>query len=255
MHSARTLAEIAAHKVWLIYSRLLFDLWRRTGIRPRFLSSKGQDRWLAKSVFPTSYRGYFVEVGAGNGFTGSDTFVLEQVYGWSGLCIEANPLLFRTMVNVVQRRSVCINACIDETACKLAFALSGDKSGIIADDTDNSWAVRTRELRQLYSADHVAMLQAVTIAEVLERSGAPNVLDYVSLDVEGAEERIVRSFPFSRYRVLAMTVERPTAMIHSVLTAAGLTLVRQHFHDGFYLHSTVRSARREIKPVFRRKEF
>jgi hypothetical protein len=255
MYSTRTLVEIVTHKAWLIYSRVLFRLWRKFGLRPRFLSSKGQDRWVATSALLQG-PGYFLELGAGNGFTGSDTFVLEQDYGWTGLCIEANPLLFQTMVNVVRRRCICVNVCIDETSRSAAFALSGDTSGIIADDTDNSWAVRSRQLQHLLATGHVATLETRTIADVLEAYGAPEVIDYVSLDVEGAEERIVRSFPFSRYRVLALTVERPTLVIHSILRSAGLLLVRQYLHDGFYLHSSiVHASQTEIMPAFSRKGF
>ncbi len=35
--------------------------------------------------------GYFLEIGANDGFTLSNTIYLEEQFGWSGLLIEANP--------------------------------------------------------------------------------------------------------------------------------------------------------------------
>lgn len=256
MYSLRTLTEVVGHKLWLAYSSLLFSLWRRTGLRPHYLSSKGQDRWVSEVVFPRTHRGFFLEIGAGNGFIGSDTFVLEQDFGWSGICIEANPLLFETLKNTVQRRCTTVNTCIDESRRPVQFILSGDTSGIVADDTDNSFAMRREKIRRLNAKGHVRTLDAQPIAEILKVHGAPPIIDYFSLDVEGAEERIIKSFPFDAHRVLAMTVERPTNVLHDVLRAAGLVMVRQHMNDGFYLHQTLLSAGdREKAPVFRRKQF
>ena len=41
--------------------------------------------------------GQFVELGALDGVTGSNTLGLEACYGWSGLLIEANPTNFRRL--------------------------------------------------------------------------------------------------------------------------------------------------------------
>jgi hypothetical protein len=49
----------------------------------------------------------------------------------------------------------------------------------------------------------------VPLHEVLERVHTPDVIDYLSLDVEGAETYIMNNFPLSSYRIKIMTVERP----------------------------------------------
>ena len=41
--------------------------------------------------------GTFVEAGAFNGYTYSNTAVLETCFGWSGLLVEANPANFRAL--------------------------------------------------------------------------------------------------------------------------------------------------------------
>jgi FkbM family methyltransferase len=256
MYSARTIAEIASHRAWLAYSWAARWTWQKTGWRRRFLSSKGQDRWVSTTVFPASRKRFFLEVGAGDGFTGSDTFVLERDHGWNGICVEANPALFATMVHVVKRNCICVNACISDTEAEVLFACAGDTSGIVADDTDNCEEFRARRLRKLRAIGRVLVLPGRPILDILDAYKAPNIIDYVSIDTEGTEERIIRSFPFERYKVLSLTVERPTARIHALLCQIDLVLVRHHFNDGFYVHRAVLPATcQEVNPVFRRKRF
>jgi len=50
-------------------------------------------------------------------------------------------------------------------------------------------------------------VQTRTPRELLAAARAPTVIDYLSLDVEGAEMEILRAFPFDEYRVLFATIE------------------------------------------------
>jgi FkbM family methyltransferase len=256
MFRARAAVETAVHRLWKVYAAGLFFAWRRLGLRTRYLSSKGQDRWIIEEIFPRMRDGFFVELGAGDGFTGSDTFVLEREYGWKGLCIEPNPILFRKLTRNVRRACTCVRACVDASTGPVDFAIDGDRSGIVASDTDNSPAIRSTRLQELYAARRVRVLKTCSLAEILAKHGAPKVINYLSLDVEGAEERILSSFPFNRFDVLALTVERPTKRIHQILTSAGFVLARYHWYDGFYTRSHL-VTRPAIPAVvtFRRKEF
>lgn len=49
--------------------------------------------------------------------------------------------------------------------------------------------------------------RARTVRSVLRDAGAPRVIDYWSLDTEGSELAILRSFPFDEYRFRVLTVE------------------------------------------------
>ena len=60
-------------------------------------SQYGQDVYLINSIFPDRINGYFVDVGAYDGITLSNTFILEKHLGWSGICIEPNPEAFEKL--------------------------------------------------------------------------------------------------------------------------------------------------------------
>jgi hypothetical protein len=72
----------------------------------------------------------------------------------------------------------------------------------------------------------------VTLLDILERMKAPPVIDYLSLDVEGAEYFIMEHFPFERYRVNIMTIERPNARLQELLFREGYVRLCKLSHWG-----------------------
>jgi hypothetical protein len=67
----------------------------------------------------------------------------------------------------------------------------------------------------------------VKLEKVLEHAGAPRVIDYMSLDIEGAEFHALKGFPFDKHIFLAITVERPSKAVHHILVGIGYRFVRQ----------------------------
>ena len=53
-------------------------------------------------------------------------------------------------------------------------------------------------------------LLTVSVARLLDDFGAPAVIDYLSLDIEGAEWYAFSTFPWHRFVFLTITVERPS---------------------------------------------
>jgi hypothetical protein len=59
----------------------------------------------------------------------------------------------------------------------------------------------------------------------------------MSLDLEGAEESVMRSFPFDAFSIDVLTIERPPAALHTQLVELGYNCVKVCFdtHIGFCL--------------------
>lgn len=64
------------------------------------------------------------------------------------------------------------------------------------------------------------------LLEVLEVFNVPKTIDYLSLDVEGAEFLIMQNFPFDKYTVRLMTVERPKKRLRSLLEKNGYVFLK-----------------------------
>ena len=196
--------------------------------RSASVSQFGQDKWIYEA-FDEQREGYFVDIGAADGVRISNTFVLEQRYGWHGLCIEANSVTFEVLKQ--QRNATCINACIDAGSSEVKFALRGDVGGIIDEDFDNSPSDS--------AADTIVNLKTTSLESVLRSVAAPNVIDYLSIDVEGAEERILSHFDFNTYRFRTMTIERPTTTLQRALESHGYVPIREiPGVDTMFVHET-----------------
>src|SRR5437763_2949890 len=89
------------------------------GYKRKFFSQKGQDRWVIENAFHHTRGGYFVEVGAGDGRTHSNTYALERDYGWRGVIIDA----CSRFVDQARLHRRCANlcACVDSEERDISF--------------------------------------------------------------------------------------------------------------------------------------
>ena len=75
-------------------------------------SQLGQDLWVIDTM-KYKKNGYFVDLGALDGLTHSNTLMLENKYSWSGICVEANPYVFPKLSS--NRNCMCVNSLLDST--------------------------------------------------------------------------------------------------------------------------------------------
>ena len=63
-----------------------------------YYSQAGQDEWVV-NFFKSKKNGFFLDIGAHNGIYINNTYYLEKNLEWTGLCIEANPIIFEELRN------------------------------------------------------------------------------------------------------------------------------------------------------------
>jgi FkbM family methyltransferase len=167
-----------------------------------------------------------LDIGVGDGVDLSNTYILENRYGWRGICIEANPDAFEILRK--NRCCQCVNACVDQAEGAAAFAKAGMSGGIISSETDN---------KPDSPKGDVIVVPTTTLNDLLGKLCAPKKIDYLSIDIEGAEERVLKHFPFSDYHISCITIERPSKALRTILEANGFTLIKEiPGVDCFYLH-------------------
>jgi FkbM family methyltransferase len=201
------------------------------------LSQAGQDFWVIHEVFNGKQGGFFIEIGSTNGIHINNTYLLEKRYGWNGLCIEPNPLFFQDLVR--NRSSVCLDVCLDEQEGEVDFVFDGVLGGILDEGTDNHRRVQRKKLTEQLN-QVTRKIKTTTFEKVLIENQAPKVIDYLSLDVEGAETRILRHFPFDQYTFLCMTIERPDEELQKLLANHGYIVVKSiPGLDTFFIHESI----------------
>ena len=181
-------------------------------------------------VFNEKKNGYFLDLGAHDGISISNTYLLERKYRWTGICVEANPDSFQQLKN--NRRAICVHACLDATEGFVNFAKRDVMGGIVSADTDNK-GVETK-------TDEVLRIKTRTLEDVLTENKAPSEIDYLSIDIEGAEQRVLGGFNFKKYRFKCITIERPAEMLKAILKENGYILIKEiPGLDCFYLHESI----------------
>jgi FkbM family methyltransferase len=146
-------------------------------------------------------QGYFVEFGATDGITLSNTYLLETDYGWTGILAEP-ARCWQSALRQNRRSQIDIRAVWAESGQQLEFneAPWPDLSTINSFSGGDAHAAGRAQGMQ-YN------VESVSLNDLLKSHAAPREIDYLSLDTEGSEFDILSRFDFDDYDVRVITVE------------------------------------------------
>jgi methyltransferase FkbM-like protein len=171
-------------------------------------SYQGQDLFVLE-VLGGMRGGFFLDSGASNGISGSNTRLFERSFSWRGICIEPNDASFLELVR--NRSCICLNCCLYHREGPVDFLeAAGVYGGILNEYEPRHFRFARQMLADRWPksvATPIVRKEARTLRTVLRETRAPSVIDYWSLDTEGSELNILRSFPFDEYRFRVLTVE------------------------------------------------
>ncbi|MFT0861693.1 FkbM family methyltransferase [Ancylobacter sp. G4_0304] len=158
-----------------------------------------EDVMIAR-LFPEDYRGTYIDLGAADPLYVS---VTKHFYdaGWRGINIEPLPRFFRRLE---AGRPEDINL----------QALVGDETGVatfyeIVDYPENS-TMDKNVADMLAAQGHVVREQTVdivTLRDVCERHVGERQIDFLKIDVEGAELAVLKSADWTRFRPVLVVIE------------------------------------------------
>ncbi len=194
-------------------------------IGSRGKSQCGQDD-LVMALLKDKYEGYFVDLAANAAVNLSNTYQLEEKLDWGGICIEPNPRYWRSLSH---RQCHVAGAVVGkERMEEVKYRMYNDlwrraASGGIEEFIDPN-IPKGEEMPTL--------LYTVPIEEILEKYNAPSIMDYLSLDIEGAEYMVMSHFPFTKYRFRVMTIERPSQDMVNLLYDNGYLYIGGNNEDG-----------------------
>jgi hypothetical protein len=200
-----------------------------------YFGSKEQDRWVIEEIFKYKKKGYFVDLAATNGLFENNTYVLEKKYEWSGIAIEPNSYFYYFLKKI--RNCKCLNQVVLTDNSTIKFFENGPTGGIVGDEYDNNIQKRYRYINK--NIKKVIKKNTKSLSKILEENKSPKIIDYMSLDVEGAETAIMKEFPFKKYIFLSMTIERPTKELNELLFKNDYIFIKNYKADSFYLHKKI----------------
>ena len=198
-----------------------------------YQSHIGQDAWVAECL-NFKRTGYFLDFGAFDGKTISNTYALEKDLGWKGICVEPNPRYYPQVCEC--RNVICVNVALWQTSRQqLRFV---DAHGLSAIESFKSGDINSD--RRAKATTSVIEVDTLNPNELLERFSAPKLIDYLTLDVEGAEFDILSALDLNKYAIALMTIEHNhdtprQQQIRDYLAQFGYEVV-QNRNDDFFFH-------------------
>lgn len=159
---------------------------------------------VAMAVNDFSYNKFFVEFGALDGVTDSNTLVLEKEYNWKGILCEPgkgfHERLFASRSVPIDTRAIT-NITGDTVQFKEMLTYTG-LSGLEKYNYTDMHA-NTRRMSNSLVYD----VETVSLTDLLDSYKAPHLIDYMSVDTEGSEPDILDAFDFSKYVFRFINVE------------------------------------------------
>jgi FkbM family methyltransferase len=167
-----------------------------------------QDKYVYENIFKNKEGGIFVDIGAHDGITLSNTYFFEKYMRWTGICVEPIPEVFERLKT--NRKCVCIQGCIcDKHEIVPFLKISGYAemlSGIIENYDPHHVERLQREISQNGGRSEVINVRCYNLSQLLVDKGIRHV-DYLSIDTEGGEFGILQSIDFARIDIDVIEVE------------------------------------------------
>jgi FkbM family methyltransferase len=183
--------------------------------------------------------GYFIEICANDGINLSNTYLLETQYNWRGICVEPVSSNYDKLL-MNRPNSICSNSAIYSISnLILDFDIANNYdllSGISSHIDSHKETVDANK-----TTIHVKTL---SLNDLLDNNNAPTFIEYLSLDTEGSEYEILKTFNFDTYIFGLIDVEHNfieprRTHIKDLLLANGYIYIGENKWDDMYKHNSV----------------
>lgn len=164
----------------------------------RFYSQYNQDSYLENNIFKGYKNGYFMDIGAHDGITINNTLYFEKENNWSGINVEPIKEVYDKLV--VNRPS-CIN--INCAVCNYEgmtdFVLNKGYPEMISGIKDfyniKHFDRLKRHIKESGGTSEIVKVCTRKIENICKENKITHI-NYLSIDVEGAEFEVIKSINF-----------------------------------------------------------
>ena len=151
-----------------------------------------EDKHIYTRYFPRLRNGTFLELGAFDGVTYSNTKFFEDSLGWSGVLIEAHPHA-AALLAVNRPRSKRFHCAVSTQEGELEFIVNAN--GPVSSVKDFT-SEKHHQGWHAKNATEIVKVPSRPLGSILREAGVWRI-DFWSLDVEGGELEVLKSMDWS----------------------------------------------------------
>lgn len=226
----------------------------------KYYSQHKQDEILDQIIFKGQEKGFFLDIGANDGVTYSNTFFLEKFRSWNGICVEPLPSTFEKL----KTNRLCILencAAGAKTGKDVLLEISGYSemlSGLKKNYNKKHIERIDTELKEYGGEKHEIEINCVNINDLLLNHNAYEI-DYCNIDTEGSELEIIKAINFNKFKINVFTVEANYGIdqIHLkfLLSLKGYRYVESLGNDMIFIHKRLLGKLGKLSEIKRQVNF
>lgn len=234
MNIGQRLEHLLPRSVWMRLLAIRF--WHFDPYKVASWSQAGEDMVL-RHIFETQSCGFYVDVGAHHPLRYSNTFHFYRL-GWRGINIDATPGSM-DLFKVMRPRDINVEAAIFDSKRQMTFYQFNDPAVSTFDP-----ALAKERDGIIWKLIGQCELETQPLAEILATHlPADQAIDFLSIDVEGMDEQVLRSNDWQRYRPRVVVIETLGQDVGQVMESApaaflraqGYSLLAKTAHTAFFI--------------------
>ena len=163
---------------------------------------------FASFIIEEKFDKTFLEFGATDGFELSNSFMLEKDLQWRGVLSEPSPQWHKSLIKN-RKESKILTKCIwSETGKKLEFFMSDIGTlSTIKDFVENDKSSIPQNTNDRIKSGKIIFVETISLNDVIFQYFDGKAPSYISIDTEGSEYEILKSFDFKKYKPIFFTIE------------------------------------------------
>jgi len=165
-----------------------------------FYSQFNQDIYLEAIFFKGYKNGFYVDVGAHDGVTINNTLYFEKNNNWTGINIEPIKSVFDKLVNN-RPNNININCAVCNNDGETEFLCNSGYTEMISGIKDNFDIRHLHRLEweniQYNSTTEIIKVNTKRLETIFDEHSISHI-NYLSIDVEGAEFEVIKSINFDK---------------------------------------------------------
>lgn len=207
--------------------------------------SQNDEQERIVKYFGGSKNGTFIDIGANDGVTLSNTYALARHYGWTGLLIEASPkaydkLLANYQEEIFKDREVdLVNVAVGHYDSEKPVPFYEGGSHLGKGDVGLLSTLKEEELKRWKGQEEFDLITVPmeSISTILSRSRFQK-FDLLSIDIEGMELEVLPTIPFVKMGVKMALVEwngKNQLQYDKIMRSSGFRLIHKNGENLIYV--------------------